>query len=674
MCGIAGIIKYLSSRPPPWGPRPSSFAPLMAMSQAIAHRGPDGHGLFADNHAALLHSRLAIIDRSGGHQPMANEANNVHVVFNGEIYNHAQLRRELQSHGHIFKSDHSDTEVLVHGWEQWGTDLPTKLLGMFAFAIWDTRSADYQSRDREGATGSPDALPRGRSLTVAAPMAQGGGQKHTLFLARDRMGQKPLFYAILEDGLVFGSTIPSVLAWPEVPRRVPKEQIALYLLLGYFPAPQTIFRDVNQLLPGAWLRLQNDLLDGDRYWTPTSKIENRKSKIENLRENLTLAVSSQLIADTPITCFLSGGIDSSIIATLAQDAVQRAGGDPIQTVSVGFTESDFDESPYAQAVAQKIQSRHTQLTVHARQDVFATLSLLMQKSLGQPFADSSILPTYHLSRAARQVGGRAPVALSGDGADELFAGYDRYRAMILLNRFRPLVKFLPQSSPLGSLSKRERYRRLAAAAKSKIPSEQYTRLVDIFPRPFIEELMGEPVLDYFPLPEEYGLPDDVSPLRLAMLRDQSEYLPGDVLWKVDSASMCSASGDALEVRSPFLDHRIVELGNSFPDSALIHNGQGKAPLRQLFANDLPPAVLHRRKKGFGVPIGQWFNNQGGGDLRAPLTDLLLSQQSFTRNYLQPQIIERLLHEHHTALRDHTHRLFALLTLELFWQHFAPTLE
>jgi len=593
------------------------------MSQAIAHRGPDSHGLFTDNHAALLHARLAIIDRTGGHQPMSNETHDVHVICNGEIYNHVELRRELQAAGHVFKSHHSDTEVLIHGWEQWGIELPTKLLGMFAFAIYDTRT-----------------------------------HIRTLFLARDRMGQKPLFYAVLEDCLVFGSTIPSVLAWPDVPRRVPKEQIALYLLLGYLPAPQTIFRDVNQLLPGSWLRLQNDVLDGDKYWTSASSappIENRKLKIENLQE----AVSSQLIADTPITCFLSGGLDSSIIATLAQQAM----GGGLQTISVSFEESEFDESQYANAVAQKIQSRHTQLTVHANQNVIETLELLMQKSLGQPFADSSILPTYHLSQAAKQI---APVALSGDGADELFAGYDRYRAMILLSRFRSFAKLLPKSSPIGSLSKRERYRRLAAAAKSNILSEQYTRLIEIFPRPLIEEFLREPVLDYFPLPEEYNLPDDVSPLRLAMLRDQSEYLPSDVLWKVDSASMIHA----LEVRAPFLDHRIVELANSLSDSALIQNGQGKAPLRQLFVADLPPIILSRRKKGFAVPIGQWFNTS----LRTSLTDLLLSQQSFTKTYLHVQTIERLLHEHRTATRDHTHRLFALLTLELFWQSFRPTLD
>jgi len=256
MCGIAGIIKWARA-PSPWA-NPAAIAALEKMTHALAHRGPDGHGRFLDPRpnatAALLHTRLAIIDQATGQQPMANETKNVHVVFNGEIYNHAALRSELQSLGHSFASHHSDTEVLVHGWEQWNTDLPKKLLGMFAFAIHDTRN------------------PNG-------PIT---------FLARDRMGQKPLFYANLEDGLVFASTIPAVLAWPEVPQRVPREQIGLYLLLGYLPAPQTIYRDISQLLPGAWVRLRNDVLDGGRYWTPAShslisEISNRRFQISDCR-------------------------------------------------------------------------------------------------------------------------------------------------------------------------------------------------------------------------------------------------------------------------------------------------------------------------------------------------------------------------------------------------------
>jgi asparagine synthase (glutamine-hydrolysing) len=640
MCGIAGLLKWTHA-PAPWNT--PARAHLDAMSDAIAHRGPDGAGRWIDPRpdrtAALLHRRLAIIDLPCGAQPMANEDGRVHVVFNGEIYNHAALRNELKAAGHSFSTSHSDTEVLVHGWEQWGETLPSKLLGMFAFAIHDTRP---------GPDGSP---------------------ADTLFLARDRMGQKPLFYATLEDGLVFGSTIPSILAWPEVPRRLPREQIALYLLLGYLPAPQTIWRDISQLLPGGWLRVRKDLVDGGRYWTPmqdaissataSSKFDAAQTQLRTL---LTDAVASQLIADVPIACFLSGGIDSSIIAALMQQAVARAGGPPIRTVSVGFADAAFDETAYAADVAKKIGSHHTRLEVRPDQNVLDTLSALMARGLGQPFADSSLLPTFLLSQAVRSL---APVALSGDGADELFGGYDRYRAMRLLSRFASVARFMPRSVPLGSLSKQERYRRLAAAARASIASERYTRLVEIFPPDLAEQLLGEPVMDYFPLPEEYGL-DDVDPVKLARIRDQQEYLPNDVLWKVDAAAMQVA----LEVRSPFLDHRVVQFANGLPEEFLMAGTVGKHILRQTFAAELPPAVFARGKQGFAVPIGNWFRTT----LREPLNDLLLGPTSFTAQHLHRPTLERLLAEHQSATRDHTHRLFALLTLALFGRQFSPSVE
>jgi asparagine synthase (glutamine-hydrolysing) len=638
MCGFAGIVKYPSSVPAPWHAPRHDCSLLDAMSAALAHRGPDGQGCYTDLRpdriAALVHRRLAIIDQPGGQQPMGNEDGTVFVAFNGEIYNHAALRRELQSAGHRFASDHSDTEVLVHGWEQWGTDLPRRLLGMFAWAIWDTR-----------------------------------GESDTLFLARDRMGQKPLFYATLEDGLVFGSTIPAILTCPEVPRRVPREQLALYLQFGYLPAPQTIYRDISQLAPGHWLRLRKDGLDGGPYWSPLPattprKSENRNPEPETLRSILNAAVTSQLIADTPIACFLSGGIDSAIVAALMQQAILAQGGPPIHTVSVGFAESAFDETHYAAAVAQEIGSRHTRLQVDSAQDPLGTLQLLMRQSLGQPFGDSSILPTYHLSRAVRQI---APVALSGDGADELFAGYDRYRAMHLLTRWSAVARLMPKAAPLGSLAKRERYRRLAAAARESNPWDRYIRLLEIFPLPLVEKLLGPGTS---PLPAELERGTQHSDLRVAMFRDQLDYLPNDILWKVDSASMAGPGVAALEVRAPFLDHRVVELANVLDDSLLISGGRSKHILRQQFAPELPPQVQSRGKKGFAVPIGDWFRTT----LHAPLRDLLLSSSSFVPTNLRRPAVEQLLTEHQSQSRDHTHRLFALLMLETWAQEFHPMIE
>jgi asparagine synthase (glutamine-hydrolysing) len=605
------------------------------MSDLLAHRGPDGAGMWVDPRGGrtvgLVHRRLAIIDLACGRQPMGNEDGTVQVVFNGEIYNYAELRAELASKGHRFATDHSDTEVLVHGWEEWGVELPAKLRGMFAFAVWDQRS-------------------------------------ETLFLARDRMGQKPLFYATLEDGIVFGSTIPSVLAWPEVPRRVPREQLALYLRLGYVPPPQTIWRDISQVVPGAWIRLRNDLLDGARYWkcaTDTFPAHLTEAEAgQQIRSTLERAVASQLVADVPIACFLSGGIDSSIIAALMQKEALSSGAPPIQTVSVGFAESGFDETSYAAAVAKKIGSRHVRLEVNARQDLMHTLQMLMRISLGQPFGDSSIIPTYQLSKAVRQI---APVTLSGDGADELFGGYDRYRGMQWLARWGWLMRFMPIPRPWTGRELRlhERARRLFAAAHARDVSQRYTRLVDIFWREHIEQLLGEKVDDIAPTLEELEI-DNVSSLRLGMLRDQLEYLPGDVLWKVDSASMA----EGLEVRSPFLDHDVVGLANRLDDGLLVRGGVGKWILRNEFREELPTEVFRRGKMGFAVPIGEWFK----GELRGMLEEYLTGSGSFVREQLQVAAVEKLLHEHMHKERDHSLRLFTLLMLELWAREFRPVVE
>jgi len=619
MCGIAGVIKWGRGE---WNP--GARGSLDAMLAAIAHRGPDGSGQWVDprpgHRAALLHTRLAIIDKAGGHQPMGNEDGRVQVVFNGEIYNHAELRQELIVAGHHFASDHSDTEVLVHGWEQWGADLPQKLLGMFAFAIWDSAN-------------------------------------DTLFLARDRMGQKPLFYAPLDDGIVFGSTIGSVLAWPEVPRRVPREQVGLYLQLGYLPPPMTIYRDLSQVMPGHFVRARGDVVDGGNYWIWKSEDLRPKSRIVHtmLRNEIEQAVESQLMADVPVACFLSGGVDSTIIASVMQEAMRKHGGDAVQTISVGFGEAEFDETQYAAMVAKKIGSRHSRLEVDAGKDPIGTLTMLMERVLGQPFADSSILPTHHLSVATR---GIAPVALSGDGGDELFGGYDRYRAMIELDWWRHILRMAPRSLPLGSTRRRERWRRLAKAARAKSPAERYTRLVEIFPREGVLALLGH-IEDWTPEAEEFGLAAHARVEDYAMRRDQAEYLPGDLLCKVDSAAMAVA----LEVRSPFLDHRVVELARAIPAGVHMGAGRAKLMLKLAFHGELPEEIGRRRKQGFAVPIGEWFR----GNLRAPLHDFLTSSDSFSQAHLHHPTIDRLLAEHQSGQRDHTHRLFSLLMLEIWWR-------
>ena len=381
---------------------------------------------------------------------------------------------------------------------------------------------------------------------------------------------------------------------------------------------------------------------------------------------MTEAVRSQLIADVPMACFLSGGIDSSIIAAVMQDEVRKLGGEAIRTVSVGFRESGFDETEYARAVAEKIGSRHLRVEVDARADVFGVLEVLMGQCLGEPFADSSIVPTYHLSKAAREV---ATVALSGDGADELFGGYDRYRAMMMMERWGGSGRLLAHLVP-RAVGNKEKYRRFVAAARAGILSERYTRLVEIFPIGLAEEVMGADVMDWFPLPEEYGLGEDVSALRFSMRRDQQEYLPGDVLWKVDSGSMSIGGKGPLEVRSPFLDHRVVEMANGLGDEMMMPGGVGKFVLREAFSDSLPDVVKKRGKKGFWVPIGEWFR----GELKSGVMDLLFSSDSFCSQHLRKSVVERIFGEHVRGERDHTHRVFALVMLEMWWRRFKPSIE
>ncbi len=618
MCGIAGLIKFPDERrtAPPISP---GDATLQNVLSKIAHRGPDGQSIWTDprpgRQVALLHSRLAILDLAGGRQPMGNEDGSVHVIFNGEIYNHLELRAQLIAAGHHFSGDHSDTEVLVHGWEEWGEQLPKRLVGMFAFAVWD------------------------------AP-------HDTLFLARDRMGQKPLFYCVQEDGIAFSSAIPALLAFPDVPRRVPVEQLATYLFWGYIPAPATIYRDISQLSPGHTLLVARDLVRGGPYF---SIHEIPAAPAAPLRQQLAAAVESQLVADVPVTCFLSGGIDSSIIAALGQQSRRRQNLPPLATLCVSFAEPDFDESAYARRVAERLGTQHHEVQVQCDAAVPDVLAEIMRLTLGQPFADSSILPSWHVSRAARAI---APVTLSGDGGDELFGGYDRYRAAQMLTRLRPAMRM---AAKMGSS---ERLRRIAAAARESNVPQQYAAMQALFSTDDIGALLGnKSLIIEYPQPAPLAT---ISAARWAMLFDQGHYLPGDVLWKVDSASMFHA----LEVRSPFLDHRVVQIANALPTAALFRRGRGKAVLRRDFGDLLPSETLTRKKQGFGVPVGDWFR----GLLREFLMENLTRPDGFCKTYFAAAPVRELLDDHMRSRRDHTHRLFALLMLELWHDAFPSTIE
>lgn len=611
MCGFAGIIHWSAAAPPP-----VTDACLDAVDELIAHRGPDGAGRWRDPKnpgCILLHRRLSILDRPGGAQPMANEDQTVQVVFNGEIYNHRALRAELRQLGHQFASDHSDTEVLVHGWEEWNTQLPEKLIGMFAFAVWDAR-------------------------------------KHTLFLARDRMGQKPLFYQSNSGTACFASTLPALLTLG-AKTKVSPSALAGYLTHGYFPPPGTAYADVWQLQPGHWWCAQNGTISQECYWRPAVGAASGNPE-GSLAEVVTAAVDSQMEADVPVACFLSGGIDSTIIAGLMQRRARQAGGDNIMTISVGFQEDRFDETAYAAIAAQHIGSRHHTFQVGVGEHVVETLQWLMRYTLGQPFADSSILPTYYLANCTR---GIAPCAISGDGGDELFGGYDRYRALRLITA-APAISRLAAEAFLR-MNRGERARRFHNAAQEQSWSSRYAALTRLFSQADIGRLFPDMSAEDHLLswPPDQERPDDV--IRAAMELDQRHYLPGDVLWKVDSASMANA----LEVRSPYLDHRVIGCAAQLPTSELVNFRSGKLALRRTFADLLPAAIAQRRKHGFGLPIGDWFR----GQLYGPLRDLLLSRNSFLGASEARVFVDQLINEHKDGRRDHTHRLFALLMLELW---------
>ncbi|MGC8625585.1 MAG: asparagine synthase (glutamine-hydrolyzing) [Phycisphaerae bacterium] len=616
MCGFAGIIRWPQATAEPV----ISDARLDIVDELLAHRGPDGAGRWRDPYhpaCVLLHRRLSILDRAGGAQPMGNEDHSVQVVFNGEIYNHRELRRQLGQLGHTFASDHSDTEVLVHGWEQWNTRLPEKLTGMFALAIWDSRS-------------------------------------QTLFLARDRMGQKPLFYQLGEAGIHFASTLPALLALGGK-TAVSTTALAGYLAHGYLPPPYTIYENTFQLGGGYWLCAQTGNIRHQQYWSATDLMAPAAVNA-GLATVLSTAVASQMEADVPMACFLSGGIDSTIIAGLMQRYARQSGSGRITTISIGFAEAEFDETAYAQIAARHIASDHHIFQVRPGDDVIETLQWLMRYTLGEPFADSSILPTYYLANCARMV---APCAISGDGGDELFAGYDRYRALRLLTAAPRAARFGAEARML--LAHNERVLRLHQATETRHWPQRYAAIMRLFSSADIHALLpgisvGNELLSW---------PPDGDPasdtVRAAMQLDQRHYLPGDVLWKVDSASMANA----LEVRSPFLDHTVMACAAQIPTSQLLNLRSGKLALKRTFSDLLPHGIARRSKQGFALPIGAWFR----GRLRQPLHDLLFAHDSFFASSGANAVLKRLLAEHQNLRRDHTHRLFACLMLELWHREY-----
>ncbi len=626
MCGIAGILAVRGS--------PDINGELLrTMNGRLSHRGPDGAGCHVEPEVGLAHSRLSIIDLATGEQPMFNEDGTVCVVFNGEIYNFQSLVQELTALGHRFRT-HSDTEVIVHAWEQWGSDCVTRFNGMFAFAVWDR-------------------------------------SRRTLLLARDRLGIKPLYYALLPGGqLVFASELKALAVHPGFPRGIDRSAVEDYFTFGYVPEPKTIYAGVHKLRPG-W-RLLFDLRTGqellDQYWdlrydaVGAVPADPRALQAE-LLERLGTAVRAELISDVPLGAFLSGGVDSSAVVAMMARAAQG----PVKTCSIAVDEPAYDESAYARQVAGILGTDHAERSV--RVDDLSLLDNLVD-TYDEPYADSSAVPTYRLCAATRS---HVKVALSGDGGDENFAGYRRYRMFAMEEAIRaripdalrgPLFGLLGRWYPKLDWAPRFVRGKSTFQALARDSAGAYLHAVSIAPDDLRAELFSpgfrrqlagyrsREVFDQYLRGRDF--PDT---LTMAQYLDFKTYIPGDILTKVDRASMAHG----LEVRVPLLDHHFVEWVARIPTALKLKQGEGKYIFKKSLEGILPDDILYRRKMGFAVPLDRWFR----GPLAGRVRDLAGSEALAATGFFAPGGVARLVERHLGGRRDHSAIIWALLMFDGF---------
>lgn len=589
------------------------------MIDALRHRGPDEGGVDAYGACVLGHRRLQVIDLDTGSQPVANETGEISCVFNGELYEFRALREELAARGHRIPGT-GDTPVLPHAYEEHGTAFPKELHGMFALALWDA------SRDR-------------------------------LVLARDRIGKKPLLYAELPDGtLAFASELKALLQLPGLRRELDLDQLDAFLALQYVPGPETALRGVRKVPPGHVLVWERGSITIERYWQlePEEAERSDEEWLERVRETVRAAVRRRLIADVPLGALLSGGIDSSIVVALMAEASTE----PVRTFTIGFPDARYDEREYARSVAERYGTRHEELEVEL--DAQALLPRVAW-AFDEPFGDEAALPSLLVSELARE---HVTVALAGDGGDEAFAGYERYlahglaaklgRVPILPALGARALRALPagRGEPRSAAFRAARVAELAAAPRNG----RYARVMEVFTPAQRSRLWTDGSR-----PRRYEPPAPAGDgIRELQRYDIETYLPDDLLVKADIASMAHS----LELRAPFLDHEVLRLGISLPGRLRTRGLQGKIALRRAFAAEIPERVAGRGKTGFGVPLGRWFRE----DLRELTSDLLLDARARDRGQFRPAEVERLLDEHASGRRDHGHRLWCLLMLEL-WQRF-----
>ena len=620
MCGIAGVFAASGSLPPGLGQA------VPAMTAALSHRGPDGDGFFGDGRAALGHRRLAIIDRAGGHQPMANEDESCWIVFNGEIYNHRALRPQLEARGHRFRTT-CDTEVILHAYEEYGPAAVDRLEGMFAFVIYDARRGE-------------------------------------LFAARDRLGKKPFFYAVLEDVFHFASELPALTRSPAWTGDVNASALEGYLSLGYFLAPATVYRNVFKLPPGHWLRIGADGLRIQEYWDVREFDTDDRPAADLVAEidaTLRQAVHDRLESEVPLGAFLSGGIDSGLVVSYMAEAL----GDRLVTATVGFGERAHNEIEAAALTASHFRSRHhAELIEPNLPEVIGPATT----GLGEPLADSSAIPTWYVSRAARR---HVTVALSGDGGDESFAGYDfRYVPHALEARVRdwvpsglaPAVGWLGAQWPRSARLPRPLRAGTVLENLGRDPAGAYYADLAFLKPAETRRLMGlSPDRDVTSSPvfgavtEPYRRCPSADPVQRAGYADLKVYLPNDPLVKVDRMSMAHS----LEVRCPLLDRRVVELAFRIPAARKQVGGQGKVLLRELARQRLPAGLWRLPKRGFSAPIGEWIAGPHAGLFR----DEVLSPAAKIAQHIDTAEVSRLFARHQRGDANYSYALWMVWVLE-----------
>jgi asparagine synthase (glutamine-hydrolysing) len=622
MCGIAGKFNF----DPDHAIDPTT---LRAMTMSLAHRGPDADGFYADGSIGLGHRRLSIIDLATGDQPVSNEDGTVWVVFNGEIYNFADVRAMLQQRGHRFSTS-SDTEVIVHAYEEWGDRSVERFRGMFAYALWD-------------------------------------GRQRRLLLVRDRIGVKPLFYAQTSRGVTFGSELKALLEDPEVRREWSAEAIDAYLALQYVPTPRTIYRDVYKLPPAHILVAERGRISVRPYWdlrfTGDGDVRREAEYLDRLEALLDESVRLRLISDVPLGAFLSGGIDSS--AVVAAMAVTSTG--PVVTTSVGFDEQAFNELEYARTVARHLGTQH-----HERMVRWDAPDLLPKLAwhLDEPFADSSAIPTYYVSQTARQL---VTVALSGDGGDELWAGYSRHRVEqweVAARRWlgakaSRVAGRIAARLPLGIKGARSlRHLSLtpadACARKHAYGLFEGTTAASLYADDFADHVRDADPFERFR--RFYAECASPNPLDRALYVDVKTYLVDDIMTKVDRMSMAVS----LEAREPLLDHKLLEFAATVPAALKLKDGRGKHLLRRLLARRMPQSIVDRPKHGFEAPIGEWLR----GGLAPLVEDLLLDGRLRARGIFNHRTVAALWREHRSRQCDHRHRVWSLLMLELWFRQYV----